>query len=87
MFVGRAAAVPDLPVVAAPGVELAGFGQRPHLVVDRREGDVLALGLELGVEVLGPIESRRMRPGWPPGPASAGSSVRGPDGGVSRQNG
>ena len=53
MIAAGATTVPSLAVVASKGVELAGIGQRSHLVVDGREGDVLALGVELGVELLG----------------------------------
>src|SRR5262249_20395303 len=57
MFFGRAAAIPDLAVVAAPRVEVGRFGQGPDLVGDRGQGDVLALRLELSVQVLGRSEA------------------------------
>lgn len=49
---GGAATVASFAVVAAEGIELAGVGERAHLVVDGGERDVLALGLELGVQLL-----------------------------------
>jgi hypothetical protein len=57
VFVAGTASVAGFAVRAAQGVEIACFGQGPQLVVDGGEGDVLALGLELGVEVLGGPES------------------------------
>jgi len=53
MLVAGAAAVAGFAVVTSEGVELARFGEGPYLVVDGGEGDVLALGLKLGMEVLG----------------------------------
>ena len=56
VFAAGAAAVTSLAVIASKGVELAGVGQGSHLVVDGSEGDVLPLGLELGVKFLGRAE-------------------------------
>jgi hypothetical protein len=53
----RAAAVASFAVVAAEGVELAGIGEHSDLVVDGGEGDVLALGLQLGVKLLSRAEA------------------------------
>jgi hypothetical protein len=51
-----AAPVAGLAVFASQGVKFARFGQRPHLVVHGGQGDVLALGLKGGVEVLSGAE-------------------------------
>jgi hypothetical protein len=47
-----AASVTSFAVVASQGVELAGVGERSHLVVHGGKGDVLTLSLELGVKLL-----------------------------------
>ncbi len=59
VFVAGAATVARFAVVASEGVNLARFGQGPHLVVDGGKGDVVALGLEFGVEVLRGAEAVR----------------------------
>ena len=51
-----AAAVTDFAVVAPQDVELTSFGEGPNLVVDGGEGDVLALGLQFAVQLLGGSE-------------------------------
>ena len=53
VLVAGAATVARFSVVAPQGVELSGVGEGAHLVVDRGEGDVLALGLQFGVKFLG----------------------------------
>jgi hypothetical protein len=55
LFAGTAP-VTRLAVLAPQGVELARFGECPHLVVHGGQGDVLTLGLQSGVEVLGGAE-------------------------------
>lgn len=69
VMLSRAAAPESrLSVVTPQGIDIAGFSKRPQLVVDGAEGDVLAAGLELGVEVLsraktiGGVEDRRKSP-------------------------
>ena len=57
VFVTGAAAVAGFAVIASQCVELAGVGERSQLVVDGGEGDVLALGLELGVKFLSGAET------------------------------
>lgn len=52
VLVAGATAVAGLAVVAAQRVELTGVGQGAYLVVDGGKRDVLALCLELGVELL-----------------------------------
>jgi hypothetical protein len=52
VLVAGAAAVAGFAVVASEGVDLAGVGEGSELVVDGGEGDVLALGLKLGVKFL-----------------------------------
>ena len=57
MVVARGAAtVASFAVVASEGIELADVGKCSDLVVDGGEGDVLALGLELGMKLLGGAE-------------------------------
>ena len=51
-----AAPVAGFAIVTSQGVELAGVGERSDLVVDGGEGDVLTLGLELGVKLLSRAE-------------------------------
>ena len=53
----RAAAVTGFSVIASQGVELPGVGECADLVVDGGERDVLALGLELGVQFLSRAET------------------------------
>jgi hypothetical protein len=52
-----AATVSGFAIVASESIELASFGEDAELVVDGGQGDVLALGLQLGVQVLGGTES------------------------------
>jgi hypothetical protein len=56
VLVPGAASIAGFAVVASQSVEFACFGERPHLVVDGGKRDVLPLGLEFGVEVLGGAE-------------------------------
>jgi hypothetical protein len=57
VVVAGASTVADFAVVASYGVELTGVGERSYLVVDGGQGDVLALGLELGVKFLSGAET------------------------------
>ncbi len=57
VLVAGAAAVAGFAVVTSKGVELAGVHERSDLVVDGGEGDVLALGLELGAKFLSGAET------------------------------
>lgn len=57
VVVAGASPVAGFAVVASYGVEVTGVGERSDLVVDGGQGDVLALGLELGVKFLSGAET------------------------------
>ena len=85
VLVAGAATVASFAVIASEGVELAGVGERSHLVVDGGEGDVLALSLELGVKLLSGAEPVGGLLGRQQGRASAASSALGAPDAADRQ--